>query len=60
MMLTTTSFGPGLTAEIAYRRERNLVAAQGESRGRRSRSRRVAPVRARRTSGWVSALHAAR
>ena len=41
-MSLNSTYGPGLGAEIAYRRERILEAARGSRRVRRGRARREA------------------
>jgi len=54
------SFGPGLSAEIAYRRERILQAAGGTRRVRRGRARRapsVVPVQT--ATGRIGPVHPA-
>lgn len=56
-MSLSASFGPGLAAELDYRRERIVEAAQGTRRVRRGRARRgsraTVAARASRTTSRV-------
>ncbi len=56
-MSLNSTYGPGLGAEIAYRRERILDAARGSRRVRRGRTRRGARMAA--VSKWFGRVGAA-
>jgi len=59
-MSLNTSFGPGLSAEIAYRRERLVQAGSGTRRVRSSRARRATRATAVQTgTGRIGLAHPA-